>query len=325
MGFNVNSLQKNRSDRLTKLSQQFTKEESKSFKDPRYYVLEADKDGKGEVIMRFLPELDDGEPVYVRLYSHSFQEGERWYIENSLTTMDQKDPCAEHFWKIRNDKSVDKETAKKNSQKFGRKTYYIANVMIIDDPKHPENNGKVFLYKFGQTVYQMIKDKAEPQFEGEVPMDIFDPFEGCNFHLRFFKDKAKGGQRSYAKCSWDEPSPLAPTPKALAALLEGQGYPLNAEIAPDKFKTYDELKAKFNEVMGWDAPSPSEKQDGGETQKAKRQPVRQAATVAEEDNSDTPPWEETTKPAARTTQARPVPAAASSQLQEFADLANDDE
>lgn len=252
MGYNVSSLQRSRADNLTKkLAQQFADDASGGFvKDERYYELKGDAAGIGQAIIRFLPSPIDDEPNFVKLFTHGLKNGDRWYIENSRTTLsrEEADPCAEEFWRVRKPET---EAAKLAAAKFGRKLHYISNIMVIDDPEKPENNGKVFLFKFPKTVFDMIKEAYTPEFGGES-MDPFHLFEGANFLYRFYK---KDGFRKYDKSKFDAPSPLAKNEKELGKLLEGKGWSLNAEIAPEKFKSYDELKAKFDAVMGRTAGS----------------------------------------------------------------------
>jgi hypothetical protein len=313
MGFSVNTLKQNRSDRLSKMAQEFENADSSGYKkDERYWQPEADKAGKGEALIRFLPGLGPDDPSFVKLFTHSFKVGERWYIENSRTTLDgEKDPVAEHFWAIRN-KHKDKEEAKKKSEKFSRKLYFISNILVIDDPAHPENNGKVFLFRYGKVIYDMIKSMYEPEFAGMDKIDVFDLFEGANFHMRFYK---KDGFRKYDKSEFSKSCPIADTEKDIVDLLEGKGYDLRAEVAPNKFKSYEDLEKRFKLVMG--------EEDA---------PPQTARRAAQTEDTDTPPWEETlrqsvkdatTSPKPTTTRLPPKPAD-DDELTAFANMANDD-
>ena len=69
------------------------------------------------------------------------------YIENSLTTLNQKDPVAEYNSILWNSGT---EANKDIARKQKRRLTYIANVLVVSDPKHPENEGQVKLFKFGK-------------------------------------------------------------------------------------------------------------------------------------------------------------------------------
>ena len=249
MGYNVSSLQRNRADDLTKkLAKQFEDDAASGYqKDERYWECKADGSGSGQAIIRFLPSPIDEEPNFVKLFTHGFKNGERWYIENSRTTISQEeaDPCAEEFWRVRKPGT---EAAKTSASKFGRKLHYISNIMVINDPTNPDNNGKVFLFKYPKSVFDLIKDAYAPEFGG-ASLDAFHLFEGANFLYRFYK---KDGFRKYDKCKFENPSALGKNEKDIIKLLEGKGWSLSAEIAPSKFKSYEELRTKFNSVMGRD-------------------------------------------------------------------------
>jgi hypothetical protein len=308
MGFNVASLQRSRADHLTKLTKEIEDSESSGYvKDDRYWQPEADKTGKGEAVIRFLPEIDD-EPMFVKLYSQSFKHGDRWYIENSRTTLEgEKDPCSEEFWRIRKPGT---EEAKTKASKFSRKLNYISNILVVDDPANPENNGQVRLFKYGKVIFDMLKDALEPKFAGQKPLDAFDLLEGANFHIRFYK---KDGFRKYDKSGFDEVAPIAPSDKAIAKLLDGKGWSLNAEIAPDKFKSYEDLRKKFNDVLGRDDGEVDEK-PLGESKPAR---ARLTSTKPVEDD-DSLPWEEPKN------KGKAKPASGDDELDAFSSMADED-
>jgi hypothetical protein len=282
MGFSVTSLQRSRADHLTKLTKEFASNEASGYaKDERYWQPEADKIGKGEAVIRFLPGIDD-EPAMVKLYHHGFHHGDKnWYIENSRTTINDKepDPCAEEFWRVRGTGKSVTDESKVKASKFGRKLSYISNILVVDDPAHPENNGKVFLFKYGKVIYDMIKDAFEPKFEGVDPIDAFDIHEGANFHIRFYK---KDIFRKYDKSEFQKPAPIAKSEKAIISMLDGKGWSLRAEVALDKFKSYEELRRRFNKVMGRD--------DVEQTEKPKTTAKNTRVQAEEEDEGL--PWEE---------------------------------
>lgn len=284
----INTLRKMRGD-FGKISQEFEKAknpkaDSKSYQDDRFWKLEPDKAGNATAVVRFLPrtikevdgrEVSDELP-WVRVYSHGFQGPTgKWYIENSLTTINQEDPVGQlnsRLWNTGND--ADKETARKQKRKLS----YIANVLVISDPKHPEHEGKVFLFKFGKKIFDKIMDKARPTFEDEEPVNVFDPFEGANFKLRQRKVE---GYPNYDQSVFLESGPIASSDEKILAVLNQQ-YLLSEFLDPKNFKTYEELSRKLASVL-----------DTGSA------PAVSAASIASNDDDDyTPPTKATSKPAA---------------------------
>ena len=228
--------------------------ESKSYGDDRFWKLEGDKAGNGTATIRFLPRVEGDELPWVRVFSHGFQGPTgKWYIENSLTTLGEQDPVSELNTTLWNSGV---EANKKIAQAQKRRLSYIANVLIVSDPKHPENEGKVVLFKFGKKIFDKIMDKARPTFEDEKPVNVFDFWEGANFKLRMRK---KDGFTNYDESAFMEPSPLGDDDKIVSA-AKAQ-YKLSEFLDRKNFKSYDELKKKLDEVLsgnGFNAKSAAE-------------------------------------------------------------------
>jgi len=221
-------------------------QEKKSYKDDRFWRLEADKAGNGTATIRFLPRVDGDELPWVRLFSHGFQGPTgKWYIENSLTTIGKDDPVGELNSTLWNSGS---EANKEIARKQKRKLSYIANILVVSDPKHPENEGKVFLFKFGKKIFDKIMDKARPTFEDEKPVNVFDFWEGANFKLRMRK---VSGYANYDESMFMEPSAVG-SDEEIVKVASGQ-YKLSEFIDPSNFKSYDELKQKLDQVLSGDS------------------------------------------------------------------------
>jgi hypothetical protein len=229
-------------ERLTKEINKLANKEQGSSSDDRYWQPEVDKAGNGYAIIRFLPAPLNEELPWVRMWNHGFQGPGGWYIENSLTTLNQTDPVAEYnskLWNSGNDK--DKEIARKQKRRLN----YIANIYVVKDPAHPENEGKVFLFKFGKKIFDKINEKMNPQFEDEKPTNPFDLWAGANFRLKIRKVE---GYRNYDKSEFDEPAPLSDDDDNMEAIWKSE-YSLAELVAPDKFKSYDELKKRLDKVL----------------------------------------------------------------------------
>ena len=220
--------------------------ETKSYVDDRFWRLEGDKAGNGTATIRFLPRVEGDELPWVRIFSHGFQGPTgKWYIENSLTTLGENDPVGELNTQLWNSGS---EANKEIARKQKRKLSFIANVLVVSDPKHPENEGKVFLFKFGKKIFDKIMDKARPTFEDEKPVNVFDFWEGANFKLRMRK---KDGYANYDESVFSDPAPLGDDETIVR--VAGAQHKLSEFTDRKNFKSYDELKKKLNDVLSGDS------------------------------------------------------------------------
>jgi hypothetical protein len=211
--------------------------------DDRLWKPEMDKTGVGSAVIRFLPAPDGEDVPWVKVYSHAFQGPGGWYIENSLTSLNQKDPVSEYnrgLWNSGSEK--DKDTVRKQKRKLS----YYSNIYVIKDPANPQNEGKVFLFKYGKKIFDKILNAMQPEFEDETPINPFDFWQGANFKLKIVK---KDGYWNYDKSEFDRVSPLLDDDDALEAVWKKE-YSLTAITAPDQFKSYEELEKRMNYVLG---------------------------------------------------------------------------
>tara|TARA_B100001057_G_scaffold496855_1_gene599429 strand:+ start:1104 stop:2042 length:939 start_codon:yes stop_codon:yes gene_type:complete len=221
-----------------------------SNQDERFWRPELDKSGNGYAVIRFLPESEGEELPWVRIFNHGFQGPTgKWYIENSLTTLNQKDPVAEHNSVLWNSGT---EANKDIARKQKRRLSYIANVLVVSDPKHPENEGQVKLFKFGKKIFDKIMDQMKPQFEDESPINPFDPWKGTNFKLKIRKVE---GFTNYDKSEFDSVSPVFEGDDAKIEALWNSQYKLQEFLASSNFKSYDELQSKLNLVLNLEGAS----------------------------------------------------------------------
>jgi len=215
--------------------------------DERFWQPEVDAAGNGYAVIRFLdtPAVDgeDGLP-WVQIWSHGFQGPGGWYIENSLTTLGKTDPVSEYNTVLWNSGiEANKEIARKQK----RKLTYIANILVVSDAKRSQNEGKVFLFKFGKKIFDKIKEQLEPQFADETPMNPFDFWKGANFKVKI---RNVEGYRNYDKSEFDSPASLFGGDDAKIEQVWKSAHSLKDFLKPDNFKTYDELKTKLNKVLG---------------------------------------------------------------------------
>ena len=215
--------------------------------DDREWKPTVDKAGNGYAVIRFLPlskgATDTGVP-WVRVFNHGFQgPGGKWYIENSLTTLNKPDPVSELNTELWNSGvEANKEIARKQKRRLN----YWANIMVVEDPGNPDNEGKVFIYKFGKKIFDKIQDVLKPEFQDEKPVNPFDFWEGANFKLKI---RQVEGYRNYDKSEFDAPSAIKEDDAQIESVWNQQ-YDLGTLVAEDQFKSNDELKAKLDMVLG---------------------------------------------------------------------------
>jgi len=274
---NLKSMRGSSIDKLVKAAEAVstTKTETKSYDDDRFWKPTRDKAGNGYAVIRFLPQKEGEDLPWVRYWDHGFKGPTGlWYIENSLTSISQPDPVSEHnsvLWNSGRDE--DKAIARERK----RRLHYVSNVLVVSDPDNPQNEGKVFLYQYGKKIFDKIMDVMQPQFADEEPINPFDFWEGADFKLKIRKVE---GWVNYDKSEFSTPSALFDGDEGRLNETYGQLYALQNFLDPKNYKTYDELKAKLNKVLGVDAgfsmdtPSPA--------------PVAEAPTMQTADTSFPP-------------------------------------
>ena len=228
--------------KLTKELEKVSSGESNA-KDDNLWKPEMDKSGNGYAVIRFLPAPNDEDLPWAKLFSHAFQGPGGWYIENSLTTINKSDPVGDlnrQLWNSGSDR--DKETARKQKRKLS----YYSNIYVVQDPLHPENEGKVFLYKYGKKIHDKIVDAMQPAFADETPINPFDFWTGANFKLKIRK---LDGYWNYDKSEFDKVSTLGDFDDAELEAIYKSEHSLTAFTDAKNFKTYEELEKRMNTVL----------------------------------------------------------------------------
>ena len=228
---------------LGAVQQENAPQEKKSYKDERLWKPELDKSGNGYAVIRFLPAVEGEDMPWAKVFNHAFQGPTgQWYIENSLTTIGKADPVSElnsTFWNT--GLESDKEIARKQK----RKLQYFSNIYVVSDAKHPENEGKVFLFRYGKKIFDKLMAAMQPEFEDETPINPFDFWEGANFKLKIRK---VDGYWNYDKSEFEAPSALFDNDGQIEDVWK-KAYPLGEFSAPTNFKSYEELKTRLDTVL----------------------------------------------------------------------------
>ena len=248
--------------------------------DDRYWRPELDKSGNGYAVIRFLPAPDGEELPWARIWNHGFQGPGGWYIENSLTTLGQKDPVSEYNSQLWNSGiEANKEIARKQKRRLN----YTSNVYIIKDPSNPQNEGQIKLYRYGKKIFDKINDLMNPEFEDESPVNPFDLWAGANFKMKIRKVE---GYSNYDKSEFEAPSALLDDDDRLEEIWNSE-HSLKELVSPDKFKSYEDLKAKLDRVLGLGTTTDKSSDvpfDGGEPYTPPPKPVE--SVTAESDDGD---------------------------------------
>ena len=277
------SLKNKRQDTFNKLSVDLEKTNSKFKQDERFWQPTVDKNGVGHAIIRFLPTVSTEEIPYVRFWNHAFKGPTgNWYIEKSLMSIGLNDPVSEFNTRLWNANEDDDSPERKQARKQKRKLVFISNILIVNDPGNPANNGRVALFKYGKKIFEKINEVMFPKFPDEPRINPFDLWEGANFRLKITKED---GYRSYNSSKFDNPGPLAKTDEELAKVYD-QVFPLQPFIAPEEFKSYDELKARLYKVLGINQP-----RDLPESEPRK---IKETKLEVDDDlpTNSAPPWED---------------------------------
>ena len=256
--------------------------------DDRLWKLDVDKSGNGYAVIRFLPAPENEDLPFVKLYSHAFQGSGGWYIENSLTTLGQKDPVSEYNSQLWNNGT---DAGKEMARKQKRKLTYISNIYVVKDPANPENEGKTFLYKYGKKIFDKLTAAMQPEFEDEEAIDPFDFWQGANFKL---KAKNVAGYRNYDSSEFAAVSPLLDDDDAMEAIWKKEAS-LSEFVEPAQFKTYDELKVRLEYVLGKRGARPAAQDSEVQEEEYETTPVAEtretvssvASTSSEIEDDDT--------------------------------------
>lgn len=256
--------------------------------DDRFWRPEVDKAGNGYAVIRFLPAAAGEDVPFVRLFDHAFKNAStnQWFIDGCLTSVNEKCPVCEHNSALWATETKENQALVRNQK---RKLSFISNIYVVKDPAHPENEGKVMLFKFGKKIFDKLNAAMNPEFEDEKPLNPFDLWSGANFKLKIRKVE---GYQNYDKSEFEEPSALFEDDDKLESIWKLE-YPLQPFLNRDNFKSYDDLKSRLSRVLGLEGRVPSQqaKQQAASAWDEEEAPVPRAAKPAAQ-AKESPPWDE---------------------------------
>jgi hypothetical protein len=270
-------------DRLESLSKKAESGNKTSYVDDRFWVPTREKSGNATATIRFLDSPAGEDEPYILYYQHGFQIGARWLIENCPTSIGKDCPiCAanQELW------ATDTKQNKAIVSERKRKLNYVANIFVVDDPMNPENNGKVFLYRYGAKIHEKIKIAMNPEFEDEKPFIPFDFWEGADFKLRV---TGKGRDTNYDQSKFLTPKPFMEGDDAQIEAIWAKEYKLQQFLDPKEYDEYDVLLGKFNKIVGNDSDSVKRKIDSEEeTEHSKPSTIEDEESAEATDVDDLP-------------------------------------
>ena len=212
--------------------------------DDRIWKPEVDKAGNGFAVIRFLPAPEGEELPWAKVYTHAFQGPGGWLIDTCLTTANQSCPVCEANRELWNTGSKANQDIVRQRK---RKLSYYSNIYVVSDKAHPENEGQVFLFKYGKKIFDKISAAMKPEFDDETPIDPFDFWNGANFKVKITK---KDGYWNYDKSEFDSVSTLGNFEDDVLESIWKKAYSLQEFVAPDAFKSYEQLDARLKTVLG---------------------------------------------------------------------------
>jgi|TARA_R110002073_G_scaffold16573_1_gene63391 hypothetical protein len=280
------AMKKNRAKSAASLTAEFGKlNQSAPRDDDGFWKPEVDKSGNGMAILRFLPAPEGEDVPFVRIWDHGFQAKGGWFIEKSLTTLGEKCPVSEYNSMLWNSGTESDKTFVRSKSK--RRLSYYSNIYVVKDPANPENEGKVFLFKYGKRIFDKLNDVMNPEFDDEDPVNPFDFWEGANFRMKIRKVE---GYRNYDKSEFDSTSALSEDDDELENIWKSQRS-LKALVDRSAFKSYDELKAKLYRVLDLDGGGTANTVTADQLGAQEPAPVAMQRSAAPVQEDLSPPWD----------------------------------
>jgi hypothetical protein len=240
------TFKQNRGQMSESLAKMREEKEAKTFTDDSYFP-KVDKNGNALVVVRILPQKDMNKHPIQHRYSHKDEIGGKRINLLCPSTFGTKKDCelcqiAGEEWSLQKESGI--EFPKVSAY---RKKTSLVNVLVIKDKAQPEMEGQVKKMYLANTLVDKINNKLFPPKDdsGELirkPEMIHDLWEGKNFNLEIFKNKSGFNDFSNS-CFEAESTPVAKTEKEIEAI-----YNQIHDITPDQTKcpTNAELLDKWN-------------------------------------------------------------------------------
>lgn len=202
--------------------------------------------------LRFLPEKS--KTYYTRIFYHMIKSNEKWNYMLCEKTFGAEEYCP--LCAASNKLYLGNADDKIEAKRFRKNDKYVANVLIIEDPRdgniqdeEKKATGKVMLYEFPNQVEKILREEINDRKHG-VGMSAFDPSdEGFDFILSVGAKPAPDGKSwpDYSLKAARRPRAIADSDAAIDAILETT-YDLKEYVntsRSSKDKMIALLKAEF--------------------------------------------------------------------------------
>tara|TARA_Y100000310_G_scaffold15713_1_gene15809 strand:+ start:12102 stop:12995 length:894 start_codon:yes stop_codon:yes gene_type:complete len=269
-------------ERILDQSEKMAQGNSQSYTDDRIWKAATDKTGNGYAVIRFLPEPEGEETPWVEKFTHGFKGKSGWYIENCPTSLkgQTKCPVCEENNKLWNTEIEANQNIARNRK---RRREFYSNILVVKDPANPENEGNVFLFKYGKKIWDKLSESMAPEFDDDVPVNPFDMFEGANFKL---KVRRVAGFPNYDASDFDNVSEVADGDEGEMEAIYNKLYSLKELVDVSNFKPYDELKSRLEVVLGNETTDDEDKEESAPAPEPKAKKPAAAKTAEEDDGDD---------------------------------------
>lgn len=313
------SLRERMSASMNKFRETAENTQNESGSSSIYWKLTTDDALNGQAVIRFLPQQDLDQPAWVDVYTYYFKNKrtQAFYNDQASRTYGKgiPDPVSEYntwLWNLSDSDEVspaEKERLQDSCKSRAQKHQYYANILVIKDSANPENEGKVFVFRFGKKIYDKIHGQMFPKFEDDTPCVPFDMFEGKNFRLisKKVNDYVNYDDSSFTPTT----SAVADTDEEIEEILS-KCHDLTALVKdPAKVTTYEKKLENLKRVIGQDDELFNEWLDSkGLLTSTKKSKSPLIESVDEDDageDEDIPPVKSQTKERAKPKKEEPKP------------------
>lgn len=151
-------------------------------------------------LVRLLPNVDSPENTFFHYYHYGWNSvSTGQYVEAiSPKTWGDPDPVEGERIKLYRNKSD--KNAIELAKNISTKEKWLVNVLVVDDPVNPENNGTIKILRYGPQLGKIIQSAIDGEDSDEYGAAVFDISENGS-NLRIKVESTKEGSRSFVNYS----------------------------------------------------------------------------------------------------------------------------
>ncbi len=212
-------------------------------RDERFWYPKIDNDGGPGAIVRFLPHPPGEEKNFIKLYKHNFNYNGIKCFKYSPITLGDPDPIVEHS-------NENFESNEEYARKFWPQKKYYANIYVVEDKGNPDNVGKVFLWSFGQTVFNTLNSAHEPKNSRIEAINPYHLMDGADFLVEIhMKKSGKDTWPQYDRCKFLPKSPIVDGDIDKIKEIWKGCHSLEEFLKPENFPSYEDLEEIMDRVL----------------------------------------------------------------------------